>query len=56
VMRQSLRCRCIRRFIICWDHDCLPDGQPTQISVKENWTASPCAGGSAALPCQQRSQ
>jgi hypothetical protein len=56
VMRQALRCRCTRRFIICWDHDCLPDGQPTQISVKENWTASPCAGGSAALPCQQRSR
>jgi len=54
VMRQTLRCQCTRRFIICWDHDCLPEGQPTQIAVQESWTASPCAGGSAALPCTQR--
>lgn len=55
VMRQSLRCECKRWFIICWDHDCLPVGAAIQISETETWVASPCAGGTATEPCQQRS-
>jgi hypothetical protein len=56
VMRQALRCECTRRFIICWDHDCLPHGEPIEISEQISWVASPCAGGSSTEPCNQRSQ
>ena len=54
VMRQALRCQCTRRFIICWDHDCLPEGEAMQISEQVSWVASPCAGGSSTEPCNQR--
>jgi hypothetical protein len=56
VMRQSLRCECTRMFIICWDHDCLPQGEAIEISEQISWVASPCAGGTLTEPCNQRSK
>ena len=54
VMRQELRCECVRRFIICWDHDCLPVGEAIQILEQASWIAAPCAGGTATEACNQR--
>ena len=53
VFQQKMRCRCTRRFLVCWDQDCLPDGEAVQLTSVASWVASPCAGGQGNLPCNR---
>lgn len=51
VMQQLLKCECTRWFLICWDQDCLPAGEPRKISEVVSYTASPCPDQHGDEPC-----
>lgn len=50
-LQQILECQCTRFFIICWDQDCRPVGNPRKVGEVTSYIASPCPGQEPAGPC-----
>lgn len=50
-LQQPLECQCNRWFLICWDQDCQPVGEPRRVSEITSYMASPCPGQQPVIPC-----
>ena len=49
--QQLLQCKCTRFFIICWDQECRPVGEPRRVGEVVSYIASPCPSQQPGGPC-----